>query len=164
MGVRIEGDFKALRDSIKNLEDIQIRSISKQIGLSLKDSSRERFSTQEDPEGNTWTKSIRAKAEGGVTLTDKGILKNSIRFRTKGDGVAIGTDSVYGNTHQYGHEGVIKAKSSRGLRFKIGDRWISKREVKIKIPARPFLGISEDDLQEINDIVTTAVERCVDND
>lgn len=160
----MEGDFKALRETLKNLEDIQIRGISKQIGLSLKDSARERFSNQEDPEGNSWTKSIRAKAEGGVTLTDTGILKNSIRYRTKGDGVAVGTDVVYANAHQYGHEGTIKAKTSRGLRFKIGNRWINKREVKINIPARPFLGISEDDLQEVNDIVTAAVERCVEND
>lgn len=160
----MEGDFKALRETLKNLEDIQIRGISKQIGLSLKDSARERFSNQEDPEGNSWAKSIRAKAEGGVTLTDTGRLKNSIRYRTKGDGVAVGTDVVYANAHQYGREGVIKAKSSRGLRFKIGNRWINKREVKIKIPARPFLGISEDDLQEVNDIVTAAIERCVEND
>lgn len=164
MSIRIEGDMQALKDALKNLEADQLKTVAKQIGFSLKDSTRERFSDQEDPEGTPWTKSIRARAEGGVTLTDTGALRNSIRFRTKGDGVAIGTDLAYANAHQYGYDGIIKAKSSRGLRFKIGNRWINKRQVKIRIPARPFMGIGKDDLQEINDIVMAAVERCVKHD
>ena len=35
--------------------------------------------------------------------------------------------------------------------FRIDGKWIRKRQVtvKVKIPARPFLGLSEDDMQEI---------------
>jgi phage virion morphogenesis protein len=161
MGIRVEGDMEHLKDAVKNLEELQVKALSKQIGMSLKESTRERFSTQEDPQGSPWKTSIRAKTEGGVTLTNTGILKNSIRYKVKGDGVAIGTDVVYAGTHQEGFEGTIKAKTSRGLRFKIGGRWINKKEVSIKIPARPFMGIGEEDIEEVNEIVSAAIERCI---
>ena len=50
-----------------------------------------------------------------------------------------------------GRKITIRAKTSKGLVFRIDGKWIRKRQVtvKVKIPARPFLGLSEDDMQEI---------------
>jgi len=31
----------------------------------------------------------------------------------------------------------------------VDGRWISKKQVRITIPARPFLGLSDEDMQEI---------------
>lgn len=39
------------------------------------------------------------------------------------------------------------------LRFQIGGKWVSAKEVTISIPARPFLGISEEDDAEIKDML-----------
>ena len=45
--------------------------------------------------------------------------------------------------------------SSAGLdlldqtRFQVGGQWVSKKQVKVNIPARPFLGLSDEDMQEI---------------
>lgn len=62
----------------------------------------------------------------------------------------MGTNVVYAATHQYGDPGrTIRARNAKALRFKARGRWISKKQVKVTIPARPFLGLSDDDLQEI---------------
>ena len=31
----------------------------------------------------------------------------------------------------------------------MGGQWVMKKQVKVKIPARPYLGLSEEDMQEI---------------
>ena len=40
-------------------------------------------------------------------------------------------------------------KRAKNLRFQVGGQWISKKKVKVNIPARPFLGLSDEDMQEI---------------
>jgi phage gpG-like protein len=52
---------------------------------------------------------------------------------------------LYAAIHQLG--GTIAAKDAPYLKFKIGDRWASKKSVTI--PARPFLGLDDDDEREI---------------
>ena len=53
-------------------------------------------------------------------------------------------------THQFGDKGrTIRAKRAKNLRFQVGGQWISKKKVKVNIPARPFLGLSDEDMQEI---------------
>ena len=39
------------------------------------------------------------------------------------------------------------------LRFQIGGKWESAKEVSISFAARPFLGISEEDDAEIKDML-----------
>ena len=43
----------------------------------------------------------------------------------------------------------IRAKRAKNLRFQVGGQWISKKKIKVNIPARPFLGLSDEDMQEI---------------
>lgn len=45
------------------------------------------------------------------------------------------------------------------MRFQINGRWISKKEVKVTIPARPFLGVSEEDEEEIKKLLGKAMEE-----
>ncbi|MPN64483.1 hypothetical protein SDC9_212258 [bioreactor metagenome] len=91
-------------------------------------------------------------------------MKNSIKSKADASGLAVGTNKIYAKTHQFGEDGrkiTIKAKSSRGLIFKIGDRWIRKSQVtvQVKIPARPFLGLSEEDLIEIKNTLEDVFEE-----
>jgi phage gpG-like protein len=92
--------------------------------------------------------SIRALLQGGRTMTDTGRLAASITHEADEAGVAIGTNVAYGAIHQTG--GTITAKTSSGLRFRVGGQWVTKQSVTI--PARPFLGIDEDDEKEIEAI------------
>ncbi|WP_261945375.1 phage virion morphogenesis protein [Paenibacillus melissococcoides] len=95
-------------------------------------------------------------------MTDSARLKNSIKSTADGSGFAVGTNVIYARTHQFGEKGrsvTIRAKTRRGLIFKIDGRWIRKRQVKvnIKIPARPYLGISEEDMLEIKGTLEDAL-------
>lgn len=148
--IRLDGDVRRLMKKLAKLETTDFKSSSLALAEVLRESTRERFKEQKSPDGKAWKTSIRAAAEGGTTLTDSAGLKNSIKSTADGTGFAVGTNKVYARTHQFGEEGrTIRAKSSRGLRFQVNGQWRNKKKVVVKIPARPFLGISEEDMQEI---------------
>ncbi len=158
-GIRIEGDLKKLRKSVKNLSEVEMKGLSKVIGLDLRRSTAERFKTQTTPEGKKWAESKSASEDGRKVLTDTARLRNSIKMKASTKGVAIGTNTIYANTHQYGaKDRVISARGGGKLKFKVNGQWSSKSSVKINIPARPFLGISEDDMREIK-LMTTEEEE-----
>ena len=101
------------------------------------------------PDGTKWEKSIRARVEGGQTLSDTRVLRNSVTYRATPKRVDVGTNDKRAATHQFGAK--IRPKKVKALRFKVGDRWATKKLVRI--PARPFIGLSEDDEKEINEII-----------
>ena len=152
--IRLDGDVRKLMRRLSKLENVDVKGASRTLAETLRTSTRERFREQKSPEGKPWTKSNRAIREGGATLTDSAGLKNSIKSTVDGSGFAVGTNKVYARTHQFGEKGrkiTIRAKTSRGLVFQLGGRWIRKNQVtvNIKVPERPFLGISEEDMREI---------------
>ncbi len=148
--IRLDGDVRKLMKKLKKLENVDIRGASLALAEALRTSTRERFKEEKDPEGKSWTKSIRAAQEGGTTLTDSAGLKNSIKSSAGSTGFAVGTNKIYARTHQFGEKGrTIKAKTPRGLIFKVEGKWVHKKKVTVKIPKRPFLGISEEDMREI---------------
>lgn len=100
---------------------------------------------------SVWPKSRKTS---GLTLINRAMLRNSIHGASGADFAQVGSDLIYARIHQLG--GVIRPKGPRTqtyttkqgktikrtvnvLTFKIGGRWISKREVTI--PARPFLPV-----------------------
>ncbi|MBV1817642.1 phage virion morphogenesis protein [Bacteroidales bacterium MSK.15.36] len=148
--IRIEGDTRRLIRRMKGLSDIDKRGINQALSESVRTSTKERFKEEKSPEGKRWEKSIRASQESGLTLTKSAGMKNSIKSTADNSGFAVGTNKIYARTHQFGEKGrKIKAKTPKGLIFKVGDGWARKKKVTIKIPARPFLGLSEEDLLEI---------------
>lgn len=162
--IRIQGDVQRLFKRLRQLEETNIKGVSLALAEALRASTRERFRTQKGPDGKAWKQSIRAAQQGGQTLTDNARLKNSIKSSANGSGFAVGTNLIYARTHQLGEKGrsiTIRAKTSKGLVFRIGERWIRKKAVtvKIKIPARPYLGISEDDMLEIKSTLEQALEE-----
>lgn len=120
-------------------------------------STRERFRIQTGPDGQRWKPSLRAQLTGGKTLTKDGHLGDSITSTADKHAAEWGTNRIYAAIHQFG--GVIKAKGTGGLRFKIGERWSNKRQVSI--PARPFLGISADDQQDILELASNYISNLI---
>ncbi|WP_113673491.1 phage virion morphogenesis protein [Vallitalea guaymasensis] len=131
VSIRTKGDYDNLKMTIKHLENIAYADVNELIGEILLSSTDERFKRSESPEGKKWKKSIRVKNHGGKTLIQKGNLR-SIYKKVSEEGVAIGTNKKYARIHQKG--GIIKIRS---------------RRVRIKMPKRPFLGISTEDEAEI---------------
>lgn len=116
------------------------------IGDILVHNTQERFRTGIGTDDRPWQKSWRAQVQGGQTLRDTGRLHNSILVRISGNKIVVGTNVVYAPLMHFG--GTIKSKNGTYLKFKtpLGG-WVQLKS--ITIPARPFLGISVDDSQEI---------------
>ena len=154
-GIKVTGDWTRLKDNLHRLVGMNFRAIHKDVGEHLVDSTRERFKTETAPDGTRWPQSIRAKNEGGQTLTDSAIMKNSVTYSARPDRVEVGTNDKRAGTHQFGL--TIRPKNSKYLQFKIGKRWIRKKEVII--PKREFIGINEEDQEAIHDILKDHIEE-----
>jgi phage gpG-like protein len=88
-------------------------------------------------------------ARSGKILTDTARLRNSIDYAVAGDTILVGSNAVYALIHQKGGE--IKPVHKKALKFKVGDKWIVAKKVTIK--ARPYLGISKADWEEIEETI-----------
>lgn len=151
---------KVYKDRVRqDMQNVDKAGVMNAIAEGLRTSTVERFRSEESPDGHKWEPSIRAQQKGGKTLTKTTALKTSIKSQADESGLAVGTNLVYAATHQYGDERTIRAKNSKYLRFQIGDRWVSVPSVRVNIPARPFLGISEQDNREIQDILEEIFEE-----
>ena len=113
------------------------------IGLYLESSTIDRFDDETAPDGSKWTQSIRAKEEGGKTLTDQSILRGSITYIADNDQVEWGSNLIYAGVHQHG--ATITAKGPGGLKFQLPGGLGFRNVMSVTIPARPFLGINADD-------------------
>ena len=159
VSIRLDGDTDALLGRMEQISDLDKAEILHAVAEGLRTSTLERFRAEESPEGTKWKPSVRAQQKGGKTLTDSAVLKNSIKAEADSSGAAVGTNLVYAATHQFGADRTIRAKNSRYLRFQIGGRWVSVPSVRVSIPARPFLGISREDEEEIREILEEALKE-----
>ena len=147
----MSGDTDELLQRLNRLSHLETRGVLNSIAEGLRTSTVERFTEEKTPEGTSWKPSIRAQEEGGKTLTKTTQLKTSIRSEVSDSGLAVGTNDIRAATHQFGDERTIRAKNKKYLTFKIGGQWKRVASVKVSIPPRPFLGISEEDEQDIKD-------------
>jgi phage virion morphogenesis protein len=121
------------------------RELYDSVGRALVVSTQHRFEEEKDPAGAPWPASIRALADGGKTLTDSARLVGSMTHNASDTGLEVGTNVIYAAIHQVG--GTITAKNGKALQFQIGGQFVTVASVTI--PARPFLGIDDDDEAEI---------------
>lgn len=132
-----------------------------EIGGHFEFATDQRFEREAGPGGVAWPKSLRALATGGKTLTDTSRLRSSVTHNAWATGMEVGTNVQYAGIHQQG--GTIRAKSAKGLRWKYQARggnaesWARKMEVSI--PARPFIGIDDDDTEAVTKIAESYLAR-----
>lgn len=158
--IRLEGDTRALLKKLRSFSELDKKKINAALGQAVRESTLERFKTSKSPSGKKWTVSMRAQAEGGKTLVKTSQLRSSIKVKSDTSGFAVGTNVKYAATHQFGESGrTIRAKNHKVLRFQVGGQWISKKQVRITIPARPFLGLSDDDMEEIRATVEDFISK-----
>ncbi len=126
----------------------QRRNLLNAVGETLVSGTLERFENEEDPEGKKWEPSGRAWEQGvkgrrgrmGKAVQDSGRLRSSIDYAVMQDGVLVGSNVEYARIHQMG------GKAGRGR--------------KVTIPARPYLGISKEDREEVEALITDYMEDC----
>ena len=142
--IRLDGDVSALLRKMRAYSELDKKNLNAALAETVRESTLERFRQSRAPSGKKWKTSIRA------ALIATAQLRNSIKSYSDETGFAVGTNAKHAATHQFGEPGrTIRAKTRKGLRFQVGGRWVTKKQVKVKIPARPFLGLSEGDMQEI---------------
>lgn len=159
VSIRIDSNLPLVTRLFKALQQMGAdpQPLLRDIAFLGEASTRERFRSQTGPDGQRWKPSLRAQLFGGKTLTKDGHLGDSVSSTADKHEAAWGTNRIYDVVHQFG--AVIKAKAAGGLRFKIGERWSSKRQVTI--PAREFLGVSADDDRDILDLVSDHISNLV---
>ena len=158
--IRLEGDAQRMLHAVRFFSTIDKKSINAALGEAVRESTLERFKQSRDPEGKRWVRSIRAESEGRKTLIQTAQLRNSIEVESDATGFAVGTNAKHAATHQFGEPGrTIRAKRKKALRFQVGGQWVTKKKVTVRIPARPFLGLSEEDQQEMKQTVADYITR-----
>ncbi|MAZ33392.1 MAG: phage virion morphogenesis protein [Thalassospira sp.] len=132
-----------------------------EIGEHLQGSVEERFRTETDPEGNAWTPltaftKANKRTDQILTESSGSGLRGSIHYTAGNDTLEQGTNKIYGAIHQLG--GVIKPKNGSALAIgKPGGEFALVKQVTI--PARAYLGLSDDDKQAIDAILARHAMR-----
>lgn len=140
-GQTFQGDWEKFRKILQKTATLNLKKMHTQIGETLAANTDLRFMDQKGPDGTPWPKNQR----GGQILDQKGTLRGSVTYVATEKQVEIGTNLKYGAIHQFG--GTIQAKRKKYLKFKTAKGWVQKK--KIRIPARPFIGFSEEDRLDI---------------
>jgi phage gpG-like protein len=175
VSIRIDGTTLALADlaSIAGRLADQ-RPMWDEIGQYLENSTSLRFDQGKGPDGVQWPISWRAQKDGGLTLEDGGELRRTLQHNVLPNGVEFGSPLVYASIHQFG--GTIKYKQrQQTLHFstdKSGSKVLNKFAKKsksnfsqrvtvaahdTKMPARPFIGIDQDDESSILKIASSYI-------
>lgn len=155
------------------------RSFYASVGERLLSSSKDRFREENAPDGTPWAalkaRTIKARERKGQTpLTilrsnSKGkagsSLAGSVNYEASSEEVKIGSPLAHAAIHQFG--GTIKVPERKGKIYRkkdesgqVGRRFVKKSEAdvvsdvtipahQIKIPARPYVGLTAGDEEGI---------------
>lgn len=146
------GVLAALRRVVGTLADPT--PLAAEIAALGENSTRLRFRTQIAPDGSAWKPSLRAQITGGRTLTQDGHLSGSLSARHGRDFAEWGVNRIYAAIHQFG--GVIRPKSAKALRFPLAGGGFAVVQ-SVTMPARPYLGLSDDDRSDVLDAIERAL-------
>lgn len=139
------------------------RPVMRAIGTGLVRGTHDRFQAGVDPGGAPW-KSLNpvyaSGKRGAGILRESGMaggLMGSIAMRAGRDEVEVGSNKIYAAVHQFG--ATITPKAGQFLIFRMGGRLAIARSVTI--PARPYLGVSGDDMVMIGDVLDGFLGRAI---
>lgn len=144
-GVSIDIDDREVREALRQLERVvgDLGPTMAVIGEKLLRSHKDRFSEQKDPDGKPWAPlspayKARKKKNQDKVLMLSGNLRDLLRYQIEAGGaeMRLGTDRVYGASHQFG-------------------------DAKRNLPARPFLGLSDDDKIMMLDVIGRQLKKAL---
>lgn len=170
-GLEVTFDDVQIANAVTRLEQFpgaRQRDLMDAIGNAGVTKTKLRFRSQAGPDGTPWLQSQRAKRDGGRTLHLHGYLENSIVHNLLANGVEWGSGLVYALIHQLGGVITSRARSQKSFR-KVGkdgslsarfvkaknanfQQWLTIPEFQIRMPARPYVGLDQDDRAEIQSL------------
>ncbi len=127
---------------LSRLDGFRMAELADAAGAILESSTRGRFDTKTDPDGTAWVPWSEAyddtREDRHSLLVEEGDPRDSIASYSTGSEVHVGSNLIYAAHHHFG-----------------GD------ETGGGIPARPYLGISDEDGTDLADLVTGKLEELV---
>lgn len=155
-GVKIEvdkHDLAAINALVTGLSDFDAVPLVEEIVQLGENQTRKRIeSGGPGPDGTKWP----PNKEGTPILFRTGRhLHDSIASSSSGTSGEWGAVWEFAHVHQEG--AVITPKSASRLVFMLGDKRVFAK--KVTIPARPFVGVSAEDAEEIKELVTDYLGR-----
>lgn len=164
--IKIDG-ADAVRDKLNEVAKRvgNMRPIMKAIGDRIVEQTKQRFEKGGPaPDGTPWKSPKTPNPKRIRTLTVSGHLRDSIRAQLQGNNtVVIGTNRVYAAIHQLGgrtkaHDIVPSRKKALKTPFGLFRR---VRHPGSQIPARPFLGVSEANSNELLGIINEYLNEVI---
>ena len=151
VGVGLSYDRAALDAAIKAVGELvtfDAAALMEEIGALGESQTRRRITDEKTaPDGTPWPPNL----EGTSTLLRTGQnLLASVGFVSTADEAEWGAAWEFAHIHQDG--AVITPKTAQALRFKLGGKTLHAKSVTI--PARPFVGISDENRGELLELVT----------
>ncbi|PZP54343.1 MAG: phage virion morphogenesis protein [Agrobacterium fabrum] len=135
--------------------------VFKNIGEYETQVTKNRFITETDPDGAPWqdlNELYATTKKGPGKLRGETRRLSQIIYQAANDNVEIGSDVIYARIHNEG--GVIRPKNASALVFSMGGQTFKLKSVTI--PRRRFLGFSDADLVEIQDIIQDHFQDAID--
>ncbi|MDG3580414.1 phage virion morphogenesis protein [Rhizobium sp. YJ-22] len=136
--------FRKLRP-LTEFDEVELMST---IGALGESQTRRRIEEEKTgPDGQAWPPNL----QGTPILVETGQhLLYSIAWTASATEAEWGSTWEYAHVHQAGM--TIKPKNGKALQFQLGGKFVMAKSVTI--PARPFVGLSEANRQEIMDVVS----------
>lgn len=158
--IKIDIDTKDFEEKLTRLLEFNqnMKPTMLEISEALVGISQEAFAREKDPTtGKIWNPLSpitigRRKKDGhdGGILQVHGQLAGNIVSDSGSDYATVGTNTIYGSTHQFGAKKGAFGKTRRGGPIPWGD-----------IPARPFLGLGLEGKEELHDILRRRVQMAL---
>lgn len=150
-GVSVVVDLSGLKlaeDFLARLAAFDESELLTAIGAMGESQTRRRITDEKTaPDGTAWP----ANKEGtSILMRTGGNLLGSVAYIVGASEVAWGASWEFAHIHQDGAK--ISAKNAKALFFRIGKTKVFAKSVTI--PARPFVGLSDDNRTEIEELVT----------
>ncbi len=139
---------------IDGLVDAPRAELMEGIGRLVQEQTRRRIEEEKTaPDGSAWKPNLA----GTPLLYASGALSRSIDYAASEESVQVGTGLIYARPHQEG--AVIEPKSAPALAFRLGNRLIFSK--RVRLPARPYVGLSADNQNEIVEAAEDWVARLI---
>ena len=130
--------------------------LMQRLSVYLEESTHDHFITGEAPDGQRWTPSIRAQLTGGDTLRDRGHLMNSFVPFHDAETAGVGSNDIRARLLHGG--GKVEAKGG-ALFFQWPGGGGMRMLKSVTIPARPIVGVSAEDREEIPALVADYLDE-----
>ncbi|AIK14259.1 putative phage-related protein [Pectobacterium atrosepticum] len=170
-------DFeRGLGELISRIEHRQ--PLMREMAAAMHDAVEENFAQQGRPAWAGWSPRYAKKRQGGKILQKSGRLAASINEYSDNDSATVGTNVVYARIHQEGGTINMPARSQRAYYKQnkdgsVGNRFVKKSksnfsqwntmgEYRITIPARPFLHLTESDVEGMENTAAEYLKRVID--